>query len=36
MDKYGSQAEGQERFESVVKGLVAAAKKPAPAAVTKK
>ena len=27
MDKYGSQAEGQERFEKVVKGLVADAKK---------
>ena len=27
MDKYGSQAEGQDRFEAVVKQLVAAAKK---------
>ena len=37
MDKLGNQAEGQERFESVVKGLVAEAKKkPAPAAATKK
>ncbi|HLW74363.1 MAG TPA: M48 family metalloprotease [Gammaproteobacteria bacterium] len=29
MDKYGSQAEGKERFEAVMKSLVAAAAKPA-------
>ena len=37
MDKYGKQAEGQERFESVIKTLIpAAAPKAAPAAATKK
>jgi predicted Zn-dependent protease len=36
MDKYGNQAEGQDRFEAVVKQLVAEAKKTkAPAAATK-
>ena len=37
-DRFGSQAEAQERFEGVVKGLIAAAKnkKETPAATTKK
>src|SRR5579885_3368759 len=37
-DRFGDQAEAQERFEGVVKGLIAAMKnkKEAPAAVTKK